>query len=115
MSRSIHQLEQLRKLRCRPQPDLSISALIANTATEATKSHKKLGELIELWERLVPAELASQTSLLGLRAGVLQVRVGSSAASFELDRLLRSGLLAQLRQQFRGSLVRVKLQVGPLG
>jgi hypothetical protein len=108
------QLQQLRQLRCWPERDVSIARVIASTADHAKRTQKKLGELIELWEELVPPEVASHTSITGLRAGVLHVIVDSSAAGFELDRLLRTGLLDTLRTRFRGTLLRVKTRVGKL-
>jgi hypothetical protein len=70
--------------------------------------------LIELWEGLIPPELAARTALTSLRRGVLHVVVDSSSAGFELDRRLRGGLAHELRRQFRGTLVRVKTRVGRL-
>jgi len=115
VTRSIHQIEKLRKLRARPARDLSIAGVIADAASTAARTHKKLGELIELWERLVPADIAAHTSLTGLRGGVLHLIVDSSSTSFELDRLLRCGLTDQLRRQYRGTLVRVKTRIGRIG
>ena len=112
VSRSIHQIEFLRKIRARPGRDLSVAAVIADTASSAARTHKKLGELIELWERLVPEDIASHTSLASLRGGVLHVIVDSSSTSFELDRLLRCGLTNQLRREYRGTLVRIKTRLG---
>src|SRR5687767_4935424 len=111
MTHSAGQIAHLRKLRSRPGPNLSISKLIASVAADASRSHKRMGELIRLWEELVPDWLAAQTSLTSFRAGVLHVSVESSSAMFELDRLLRSGLFDQLREQFRGTLVRVKTRI----
>ena len=45
---------------------------------------------------------------------MLAVTVASSAVSYELDRLLRGGLEADIRGRFRGTLVRIRLSVGQL-
>lgn len=111
MSR-LDQVEALRKNRGSAARDVSIATIIVDTAADASRTHKKLGEMIELWEQLVPAELASHTSLTGLHRGILHVVVDSSSAAFELDRLMRSGLADQLRERFRGTLVRVKTRTG---
>ena len=113
MHRALNELQRLRKNRAKPAIDLSIQGAIKNTATEASRAHKRLGELIQLWELLVPADLASHTSLTSLRSGVLHVDVDSSSVAFELDRLLRSGLTDELRQTFRGTLSRVKTRTVP--
>lgn len=102
----------LREHRGRRERDPSIGKLVAGTAQHAERTQRKLGQLIGLWDELVPAELASHTSLSGLRHGVLHVIVDSSSAAYELDRLLRGGLTHQLQSRFRGSLVRVKTRIG---
>jgi hypothetical protein len=111
MSRTVDQLELLRQRRGRSGRDVSIAKLIAATADQAARTHKNLGALIELWEQIVPADVAAHTALIGLRAGVLHVRVDSSSMAYDLDRLLRGGLTDTLRRGFRGTLVRVKTRV----
>lgn len=112
MSDALTRLDQLRARRARPQPKWSIDGLIDAVEKDSRKRQRNLGELIELWERLLPPEVARQTKLQTFRAGVLTVIVETSPARFELDRALRGGLEAALRQAFRGSLVRVKVIVG---
>lgn len=112
MLSAFDKLELLRRNRARPGRDSSVVHTIAAIATDVRRTHKKHGELIELWERFVPADLAAQTSIIGLRGGIAQVQVDSAAAGFEIDRLLRSGLLAQLRSNFSETLTRVKVKVG---
>ena len=114
MRSPIRQLEMLRKHRGTRERDPSIARTIAGTAQHAQRTQRKLGQLIALWEELMPADLASHTSLAGLRNGVLHVIVDSSSAAYELDRLLRGGLTVQLQQRFRGSLVSVKTRIGKL-
>src|SRR5262245_51414492 len=94
------QLEKLRRHRARPGKDWTIGGVIADTQHESRRMHKKFGELVEIWEKLVPADVAAHTSLINLRAGILHVSVDSSSAAFELDRLLRSGVESELRRQF---------------
>lgn len=112
MVSAVDKLEQLRRNRARPGRDSSVVQTIASIASDIRRTHKKHGELIELWERFVPADLAAQTSITSLRGGIAQVQVESAAAGFEIDRWLRAGLLAQLRSNFSGTLMRVKLKVG---
>lgn len=114
MRPSIQQLQMLREHRGTRERDTSITRLLAGTAQHAQRTQRKLGQLIALWEELVPARLASHTSLGGLRNGVLHVIVDSSSAAYELDRLLRGGLTEQLQSRFRGSLARVKTRIGKL-
>lgn len=112
MMNSTRQLELLRGYRTRRERDVSISMMVGDIAIHAERTRRRMGELIELWERLVPAELASRTSLSGLRGGVLHVIVESSSANYELDRLLREGLTQELRRNFRGTLMRIKTRIG---
>jgi hypothetical protein len=112
MSDALPKLERLRARRARPQPKWSIGGLIDAVEKEGRRRQRNLGELADLWERLVPPELARQTRLQGFRAGVLTVVVETSTARFELDRALRGGLEAALRQAFSASLVRVKVAIG---
>ena len=114
MRSPIQQLQILREHRGTRERDPSIGKLVASTAQHAHRTHRKLGRLVALWDELVPSEIASHTSLSGLRNGVLHVIVDSSSAAFELDRMLRGGLAAQLQQRFGGTLVRIKTRIGTL-
>src|SRR5690606_2318055 len=114
MSDALGKLAQLQRHHSRPAKDFSIFQSVKSAADEASKAHRKLGAMAELWEQFVPRELAAHTALTGLTRGVLHGQVDSAAASFELDRLLRGGLTDDLRKSFRGTLVRVKTRVGPL-
>jgi hypothetical protein len=112
MSDAVSRLEHLRARRARRAPQWAIDGLISAIEKDGRKRQRSLGDLIELWERLLPPELARQTKLQAFRAGVLMVIVETSAARFELDRALRGGLEAALRQAFSASLVRVKVVLG---
>ena len=105
----------LQSRRARWQPDVSITALIEKTRDQAQKKRRALGEMIELWEALVPDKVASHTVLTTYKGGVLYVTAESASVRYELDRLLREGLLAALRQQFHRTLARVKITVGDPG
>mgnify|MGYP006294451309 CR=1 FL=1 len=109
-----HRLEQLRKWRNRPQPDLSLGFLKKQFKREVEKPYKQLGDLAALWDELVPERLSKHTRLDGLNRGVLHVSVDASVHLYELSQLLRSGLERQLIQQHRGpAFRRVKLTVNP--
>ncbi len=112
MSDALKALERLRLLRSRPGPDTSIAELVAATARDATRTHKRLGALIQLWESLVPKELANHTRVSGIRGGVGHVVVDSAATAYELDRHLRGGLEDQIRQRYPATLIRIRLTVG---
>lgn len=101
----------MQALRARRGRDVSIDKLIESMKTQADRQHRKMGDLIELWTELLPAELVEATALIGLRGGVLSVAADSASVSYELDRRLREGLLAALRSRYRGTLTRVKVQL----
>ncbi len=103
------EIERLRRHRGWRERDLSISGVVTDTLRSSTSLQRKLGALIELWQTRVPDHLVRRTRLSGLRGGVLHVSAESAAVAFELDRLLRQGLLSELRQAYRGTLSRVKV------
>jgi len=109
MDDPIRQIEQLRRLRCRRRPDLAIDGVIAETRRRSEERQRRLGELISVWNAVVPHDLAQQATIDGLRRGVLHVSVGSSPASYALDRAMREGLLDELRSRFGATLLRVKI------
>lgn len=112
LSEALKAVERLRRLRSRSGPDTSIAELVAATARDATRTHKRLGALIQLWETLVPKELADHTRVSGIRGGVGHVVVDSAATAYELDRHLRGGLEDQIRQRYPATLVRIRVTVG---
>jgi hypothetical protein len=73
---------------------------------------RQLGRLAEVWEEVLPEELAAHTALDGLRNGTLTVLVDSSPHRFQLRQLLDGGLLAEIRARFSGALNKVRLVPG---
>jgi len=82
---------------------------------EIEKPFKQLEKIIPVWERVVPEPLRTRTKLESLRRGVLTVHVRDSATLYELDRELRGGITDHLREQYPGTLRRVKLVQAPFG
>jgi hypothetical protein len=111
---TLQRLLQLQASRGRRPADASIAGPVLSVADSAQRTQRRLGELAELWQELLPRDLVQHTALAGFRGGVLQVTTDSAATSFELDRLLRGGIEAQLRRRFRGTLVRIRMRVEPL-
>ena len=105
------EIQRLGASRARFARELSIAAILTATRKQATDVHRRLGELIELWEELVPQEIAAHTTLAALKGGVLHVTVDSSSIAYELDRLLREGLVITLRRRYRSTLTRVKVSL----
>jgi Dna[CI] antecedent, DciA len=105
-------INQLREWRNRRAPrDTSLSFLPDQFQRQIARPFKQLGELTTLWTEHVPAELAARTALRSFARGTLNVCVADSATLYQLDRALRDGLEKRLRQSFKGTLQRVKLEV----
>lgn len=106
-------LDGLRDRRNRKDPDLSLGFMTEQFKHEVQKPYEQLGALAEIWQELVPTELAKHTRLMGLTRGVLRVAVDSSGRLYELDRLLRDGVFDELVTRHKGkALRRVELKVG---
>jgi len=106
------QIARLQNQRVRPEPDRSIVGLVSSMAAEARRAQKRLGSFVDLWEGLVPAEVAAHTKVVALRGGVAHVTVDTSSTAYEIDRCLREGLEQQLRRAYGKTLIRVKVTVG---
>lgn len=114
MDGAVRQIEQLREWRRRREWDTAIGPLIARKAAEVKRAEKRLGSFVDLWEGLVPADLAAHTRVTRVRSGVAHVTVDSSSTGYELDRRLREGLEQKLRAAFGKTLIRVRITVGEL-
>jgi hypothetical protein len=101
-----------RLVRHRPKPrDLSIGGEVERIRAAAERLGKRLGRVGDAWLALVPADLLEHTRIDGLRGGVLEISVDSTAARFALDRLLRGGLEARLRSETSPPIARVRVRV----
>ena len=59
---------------------------------------KKLGQLANAWQELLPAELTEHSCLENFTRGTLKVLVDSPAHLAELNLLVREGLIDHLRE-----------------
>lgn len=108
-------LEALRKRRLRPAPDYSLHFLEEMFRKRIEKPFHQLHAVTEVWCRLVPEEVRACCRLESLQRGVLRIRVEGSSRLYTLDRLLKSGLERQLKQELRGiRLTRIALKQGRL-
>lgn len=109
-------VESLRERRVRPERDLSLGFLADQFKREIARPFKQLGDLAELWNELLPAEVVSGTRLESLQRGTLSVAVDSSSRMYDLDRRLREGLERDLVTRHKGAAFRkVKLRVDASG
>jgi len=91
-------LERVRDMRRRTPPDLSLQFLKPYFKQQIEKPYRQLAKITGLWIAMVPGHLLEYSRLEGLTRGVLRVGVDSSSHLYELDRLMRGGLEAQLIQ-----------------
>ncbi len=109
-------LANLRRHRNRPSRDVTLGFLKQTFERDIARPHRQLAALVELWEQLVPEELASHARLESLQRGVLRVSVDAASWHYQLDRLLRSGLQRELITRFKGgTLRRVMVKVSSFG
>ncbi len=93
-------------------PTDSIRSEISRFKGEIERRSARFGNAAEVWARLIPEQVRSDTRLAGLSGGVLTVVTGSAATSYTLDRLLRGGIDHQILIATNGKIIRVKLRVG---
>jgi hypothetical protein len=105
------QVEQLREWRKRKVRDTSIETSILEFRRSLKKTNKQLSNLMEAWDTLVPEHLAQNAIPTALRAGVLEVTVTDSSTSYQVNQLIRSGLLNKLQQQCSGTLKQIRVRV----
>lgn len=94
--------------------DLGIGRAIGGIRREVSSKRRRLGTLIDPWERLVPDEIKQRARVDGLRGDTLMVTVDSPATSWQLDRLLRGGLTQSFARASSDRIRRIRIRVGSL-
>jgi hypothetical protein len=97
---AIERLEGLRPSRAIRERKTDTTQLFASIAREQKRAAKALGGVAEVFEAIVPPELARECGLAGMRGGLLTIEACSSAARYALDRFLRDGGEAALVRGF---------------
>lgn len=101
---------QQRQFRSHPAPVAQpMATLMKHTLA---KRVRRLSALAEVWDEVIPAEIAEHTALESFNRGVLTVMVDSAPHRFQLQTLLSGGLQKEIRQRFGGPLNRVRLVPG---
>ncbi len=104
-------LEQIRKWRKRKFRDTSIDASILEFRRTLKKTNKQLSQVLEAWDEIVPEQINKSAIPTSLRSGVLEVSVNDSPTAYQLNQLIRTGLLHQLQQRSCGTLKQIKVQL----
>ena len=105
-----HQIERLRAFRAgRAGREAALGEVVNSLAVQFKKQRRRFGGAAEAWRAVLPRPLFEQTSIVGLRAGVLTVRVADAGARFQIDSLLRIGAQRSLTRISDGAIQRVRL------
>ena len=73
---------------------------------------RQFGDLVKLWEDIIPTAIRDHTALESFNQGVLKVAVDSAAHRFQLQTLLAGGLLKRFQERFAGALKKIALEPG---
>jgi hypothetical protein len=92
-------LDRLRGHRNRPDPDLSLGALLGAEARKHKSAARAVGGIESAWAEVVPAELLDKAVVVRLRRGVLTLRVRDGASMYRLNQWL--GARGRLRRNPR--------------
>jgi predicted nucleic acid-binding Zn ribbon protein len=104
-------IEQLRKWRSKRKKDLSIDSSMNLFCRSLKKTNKQLVQIQEAWTELVPQRLHNVAVPFSFRGGILEVAVDGSPTAFQMNRLIRSGLLRQLQTRCCGTLRQIRVRI----
>ncbi len=104
-------IEQLRKWRARRKKDLRIDSEMNTICRSLKKTNTQLLKLREHWNELVPERLNQVAIPTALQRGVLVVAVDGSPTAYQINRLIRGGLLRQLQQKCNGTLRQIRVRI----
>ncbi len=76
------------------------------------KRVKQLSRLAEVWDEVIPEEIAEHTALEGFNRGTLTVLVDSAPHRFQLNLLLAGGVKKEIQKRFSGTLNHIRLLPG---
>jgi len=76
------------------------------------KRVRQLARLGEVWDEIIPEEIAQHTALDSYSRGVLSVLVDSAPHRFQLRALLDGGLKREIQQRFIGPIDKIRLVPG---
>ncbi|PHQ78314.1 MAG: hypothetical protein COB69_09560 [Phycisphaera sp.] len=109
MMPAARRLELLRTRRTWPERDTSLSPTLIKVRNHLQKQLDQIDPMLEVWNRVIPEELASRTKIR-LDKGTLIVSARDSSIRFALDRLLRAGAQNELIRQAPVPIRTVKLE-----
>jgi len=79
--------------------DASIGRVLDSMRRDVERRASRVGTAAEAWLDLAPASIIEGSAVEGFRSGTLEIAVEGSAVKFLVDRTLREGLEARLRER----------------
>ncbi len=110
MDDAIIKIEQLQKWRCARKRELRIDSVMNSFCRSLKKTNKQLSQIQAAWEELLPEAMRRVSFPISFRNGILVVSVDGSPTAYQLNRLIRSGLLRQLQRTCSGTLRQIRVQ-----
>ncbi len=104
-------LERMRPFRARHERDVSMEAALQSLERQLREQHNAVGDIIDVWNEIVPAPLQGIASIGGVSQGTLTLVCATSGASYEISRALRDGLERTLMQRLPSRVKRIKVRV----
>ena len=109
MSNFEDKLEKLRTWRGRKDRDLTLKRDLIALQRSLKKTNNQLSQIYELWESVVPEKIKANAHPISLQRGVLEIAANGSPTSYQLQRLIREGLLQALQSQCTTHLKKIKI------
>jgi hypothetical protein len=104
-------LDRMRPFRARHERDVSMEAALQSLERQLREQHNAVGDIIDVWNEIVPAPLQGIASIGGISQGTLTLVCATSGASYEISRALRDGLERTLMQRLPSRVKRIKVRV----
>ena len=101
----------MRPFRARRDRDVTIDLTIRSLERELRAEHAAVGDVIDTWNQVAPADVRGLAAIGGVVQGTLTLTVESSGASYELSRALRDGLERELMKRLPARVRRIKVRV----
>ena len=109
MGSESRKLQNLRNWRGPKEKNLSIQSELLSLQRTLKKGNKQLVQIAEIWESAVPHHIRENTYPISLKNGVLEIAANGSPTSYQLQRLIREGLLQELKDHCTSSIKRIKI------
>ncbi len=104
-------LEQLREWRGPKNRPLTVQQTLSKLKRSLKRSNTQLLQIAEVWKEEVPEFIYEQTHPISLKKGVLEVAVNGSSISYQLQQLIRGGLLQKLQTRMNTPLKKIKVRL----